>query len=278
MTGVLQRINDAGKILQTNPWIKDMSNSQFKSVDIDQIRREVGKAETEAGLVVVYTELEFSPFPMGGKTFNMVKADLTYYSIDDEAMENGVVFHRSAIGFDSLDKGFNKAESMLYKNHYKGLYHIGERADDPDQYSKEEYELIEAYRYAAKHHKDGQKDDMLMSFTNLVSEAQRKMAAEAKRQKMESAAKDSFFRTGAEVAADAQEEPAADEWAVKVKACKKSILDWIKEDPTQRTTNEILVHYVNAHGTMSTWEGGTVVQCYKELRSAGVEGLPEVAL
>ena len=148
MTGtapnIYQRINRAGQILQANPWIKDMGNSQYKSVDIDQIRRHVGAAEVEAGIVVGYSEDEFGIFPMGGKTYARVSATLTYVNIDDPS--DAVSFNRTAIAFDSGDKGFNKCESMLYKNHYKGLYHIGERSEDPDAYSNEEQDLLTVFK------------------------------------------------------------------------------------------------------------------------------------
>ena len=276
MTGVLERINNAAKILQLNPWIKDMSNSQFQSVDIDQIRREVGKAETEAGLVVVYTELEFSPFPMGGKTYNMVKADLTYYSIDDEEMEHGIVFHRSAIGFDTLDKGFNKAESMLYKNHYKGLYHIGERADDPDQYSKEEYDLIEAIRFAAKH-KDNRKQDYLPYYNQLISitaEALSILEEEKKAQKAEERKKaaESFMggkkepKTESEVTKTENTERTA-AWAEKqANELRPDIIEFYQKNPECA----IVQDRVKDHGQISDWRPGIVIQVHADLRKEGL--------
>jgi len=186
MTGVLERINIAARILQQNPWIKDMTNSQFKSVDIDQIRREVGAAESEAGLVVQYRETGFEPMPLNGKTYCKVSAILTYYSIDDENMENGLEFPRSAIGYDTLDKGWNKAESMLYKNHYKGLYHIGERSDDPDSMSNEEYDLLEVFRFITSYDSQGKpsrayRDEIMM----VVDKALPKIQEEKKKQEEE---------------------------------------------------------------------------------------------
>lgn len=183
MTGVLERINVAARILQQNPWIKDMTNSQFKSVDIDQIRREVGAAEAEAGLVVRYAETGFETIQVNGKVCCKVSAVLTYYSIDDEEMENGLEFPRSAIGYDTLDKGWNKAESMLYKNHYKGLYHIGERADDPDGMSNEEYDLLEVFRYITSYDAQGHPQRKYHDQINAIVEAAKpiieKMKAEA---------------------------------------------------------------------------------------------------
>lgn len=141
---IYQRINYAGRILRENPWIKDMSNSQYKSVDIDQIRHYVGDAETEAGIVVEYIEEEFGTMETNGKVLAKIRAKLVYTNIDDP--EDIIVFGRTAVAYDALDKGWNKADSMLFKNHYKALYHIGEREDDPDSMSNEEHDLLEAVR------------------------------------------------------------------------------------------------------------------------------------
>lgn len=141
---IYQRINYAGRILRENPWIKDMSNSQYKSVDIDQIRHYVGDAETEAGIVVEYIEEEFGTMEANGKVLAKIRAKLVYTNIDDP--EDIIVFGRTAVAYDALDKGWNKADSMLFKNHYKALYHIGEREDDPDSMSNEEHDLLEAVR------------------------------------------------------------------------------------------------------------------------------------
>jgi hypothetical protein len=260
---VLQRINQAAHILQLNPWIKDMSNSQFKSVDIDQIRREVGKAETEAGLVVMYTELEFEPFPMGGKVYNKVKADLTYYSIDDEDFSSPLVFHRSAIGYDSLDKGFNKAESMLYKNHYKGLYHIGERQDDPDQYSREEYDLIEAFRYAARY-SDPKKPDykpMYGKFMKLVEEGLKAVEDEKRAQKAEERKKaaESFGKRPATTEADVtrtDDEDRTAAWAEKkADELRPDLIQFYQENPQC----DIIKERIKDHGQISDWRPGIVI-------------------
>ena len=141
---IYQRINYAGRILRENPWIKDMTNSAYKSVDIDQIRHYVGDAETEAGIVVEYIEEEFGTMEHGGKVLAKIRAKLIYTNIDEP--DDIIVFSKTAVAFDAGDKGWNKAESMLYKNHYKGLYHIGEREDDPDSMSNEEHDLLEAVR------------------------------------------------------------------------------------------------------------------------------------
>ena len=141
---IYQRINYAGRILRENPWIKDMTNSAYKSVDIDQIRHYVGDAETEAGIVVEYIEEEFGTMEANGKVLAKIRAKLVYTNIDDP--DDIIVFGRTAVAFDALDKGWNKADSMLFKNHYKALYHIGEREDDPDSMSNEEHDLLEAVR------------------------------------------------------------------------------------------------------------------------------------
>lgn len=141
---VYQRINAAARMLAEVPWVKDAETSAYKSVPIDQIRREVAKAETEAGLTVIYDELDSGTIPFGPKNLCMVKARITYYNIDDP--EDCVSFVRTAIAQDAGDKGWNKAESMVYKNLYKGLYYIGERDEDPDTISNAESDLLSVYR------------------------------------------------------------------------------------------------------------------------------------
>ena len=50
---VYQRMIDAQRVIDSMPFIKDMANSQFKSIPIDQMRAAVRRACIEAGLVHV---------------------------------------------------------------------------------------------------------------------------------------------------------------------------------------------------------------------------------
>ncbi|MBR6911167.1 MAG: ERF family protein [Candidatus Methanomethylophilaceae archaeon] len=63
----------------------------------------------------------------------------------------------------------------------------------------------------------------------------------------------------------------------KANECRKAIEEWIEEDPLQNSGNEIIGNYTGRFGQIGQWNAGTVLQCYKELRDAGVK-LKEVAL
>ena len=265
MSTVLARINLAAAILQENPWIKDMSNSQFKSVDIDQIRRHVGAAETEAGLVVQYRETYFGHEVINGKTIFKVAAVLTYYSIDDEEMEHGLDFPRSAIGYDTLDKGYNKAESMLYKNHYKGLYHIGERADDPDEMSNEEHELLETFRFCAQ---TRDKNPYYEQICTIMREAkplkeehdrlEEEARKKAKKERLaKQAAGDSFFSKPAQII-----QPAMSEQEVRQKAL--AIRPVLKKTMQEHMGEDIVDEYLKKHGPVDTWPDTIVVRAWKD--------------
>ena len=284
MTGVLQRINMAAAILQQNPWIKDMTNSQFKSVDIDQIRREVGAAETEAGLVVQYQETDFSVTDANGKPCCKISAVLTYYSIDDEEMEHGLEFPRTAVGFDTLDKGWNKAESMLYKNHYKGLYHIGERADDPDAMSNEEYDLLDVFRFITSYDSQGHPErkyhDQIMKIVEtakpLVEKAKAEQEAERKRKLREkkAAQADGWFskkepKTEAEVKTPDEGKLDAETRAKMNKATegRNKICVFAKENPEC----SIIVEAKKMYGdTIRDWADGATLHVMEELEEAGL--------
>lgn len=257
MTTVLQRINEAARILQENPWIKSMENSAYKSVDIDQIRREVGAAEAQAGLVVQYQETAFDTIASNGKSFCRVSAILTYYSIDDENMEQGLEFPRTGIAQDPGDKGWNKAETMLYKNHYKGLYHIGERVEDPDSLSNEEVEVLEYMRCYAKYN-NKRREDYLPQFDDLMdmvrkakphmdelAEKERKAAKQAKL-----AQADDFFKSSKK----------EEEIRTKAKTIRPKLNAYAREhldDPRLKT-------WVEQYGTMDKWPDTIMVRAWEE--------------
>lgn len=289
MTGVLQRINMAAAILQQNPWIKDMTNSQFKSVDIDQIRREVGAAETEAGLVVQYQETDFSVTDANGKLCCKISAVLTYYSIDDEEMEHGLEFPRTAVGFDTLDKGWNKAESMLYKNHYKGLYHIGERADDPDGMSAEEYDLLDVFRFITSYDSQGHPErkfhDQIMKIVETAKPIVDKMKAEQEEERRKklratkAAQAGGFFdtkkeaktvlkkiETNTEAAVTKADESELAKKTVEADAKMVEILGFYQNNKDCT----IIKDYINQYGPMIDWQPTITIRCYKDLQEVGL--------
>lgn len=59
--------------------------------------------------------------------------------------------------------------------------------------------------------------------------------------------------------------------------CKKAIESWISEDPLMNGSNEVIGEYAKQYGQMDGWSPGTYIQCYKELRDAGIK-LEEVNL
>ncbi len=64
----------------------------------------------------------------------------------------------------------------------------------------------------------------------------------------------------------------------KAKECRKAIEAWIDDDPEKNTTHEIIATYAKQYGVLGAWKAGTVIQCYKELRDAKVNGLTEVKI
>ena len=275
---IYQRINMAGRILQENPWIKDLTTSQYKSVDIDQIRKHVGAAEVEAGIVVRYVENIFEQTEINGKHMARISATLIYINVDRP--EDTVEFPRSAIAWDSGDKGFNKAESMLYKNLYKGLYHIGERAEDPDSFSVEEQELLTHFKNC-----DPATRIEVLTTVKRVSEA---MQAKAKKERRKEKAQqaDMFFKptqkpAETEVPSEPSEFVTADEIplddhaekakgrraSVNIAQAKGALARLRDSDDTPMT----LTAYLEIYGPgIGQWSDKEVIDCYLDLQDEGV--------
>lgn len=145
-----QRMILAQKVIDGMPWVKDLTNAQFKSIPIDAMRNGVRKACIQAGLVCVGPlDLRYDVQSRDGRikvytgtcTFRYVNADNPFDWIDyptlGEAMDTG-------------DKGAGKLLSNLAKSHYKTCFFIGEQGkDDIDSYTNEEIEA-EAERIAAR--------------------------------------------------------------------------------------------------------------------------------
>ncbi len=260
---VFQRINLAGQILQENQWIKDMQTSAYKSVDIDQIRRHVGAAEVQAGLVAIYTEDSFERFELNGKTLARITATITYVNIDEPS--DRVDFVRSAVAFDSGDKGYNKCESMIYKNLYKGLYHIGERNEDPDATSNDENEILETVRWD----RDALAEIMAIVKAHAPAVAKAKEEDQEKRRKSAranaraQAAQDHFFSKPpagkpAEEPKPKSEEPKPK--TIDIRLARATIAKVLNESPGS------IDRYVQAYGDhLTRWPDDRVIECYKDL-------------
>lgn len=274
---VYQRINLAGKILQQNPWIKDLTTSQYKSVDIDQIRKHVGAAEVEAGLVARYVEEVFEQTEINGKSMAKISATLVYINIDNP--EDTAEFPRSAIAWDAGDKGFNKAESMFYKNLYKGLYHIGERSEDPDSFSVEEQELLTHFKNC-----DPATRMEVLATVKRVSEA---MQAQAKKERRREKAQkaDMFFKpvqkpaetktpsepsefvTADEILDDHAEEAKDRRASVDIIKAREALAKLRDADETPSTVQAYIELFGNG---IMFWSEKDVINCYLQLQDEGV--------
>ena len=147
---VYQRMILAQQVIDSMPWVKDLTNAQFKSIPIDAMRNGVRKACIQAGLVCVGPlDLHYDIQSRDGRlkvytgtcVFRYINADDPHEYIDypslGEAMDTG-------------DKGAGKLLSNLAKSHYKTCFFIGEQGkDDIDSYSNEDM-IAEADRIAER--------------------------------------------------------------------------------------------------------------------------------
>ena len=282
---IWQRINAVDRMLSDAPWNKDSKNDTYSSVTIDQIREEVAKAESEAGIVVHWCEESVGHFEHNGRQLCMIKARLTYVNIDDP--EDRVVFVRTGFAQDTGDKGWNKAESIIYKNLYKGLYHIGDREDDPDRTSNNEADLLAVFR-CEKFHK------FLLDYVekNLPEvrrlEQEQKEAEAKKRREAKAKAAGGFFAPSETKPEEKQEEVVKEAMgedaefldqdaiseavkarrdSVNVKDARIQLAKLRAADPD----NEILGAYVSKHGKhIGEWDEAKVIDCYLDLVDSGV--------
>ena len=97
------------------------------------------------------------------------------------------------------------------------------------------------------------------------------LKAEKKKAMQEQAKEDGFFGK-AETEADAEKINIR-----KSTQCMKAIQSWIEEDMLINASHEVIAEYAKRFGQMDSWSPGTYIQCYKELRDAGIK-LEEVNL
>lgn len=277
---IWQRINAVDRMLSDAPWNKDSKNDTYSSVTIDQIREEVAKAESEAGIVVHWCEESVGHFEHNGRQLCMIKARLTYVNIDDP--EDRVVFVRTGFAQDTGDKGWNKAESIIYKNLYKGLYHIGDREDDPDRTSNNEADLLAVFR-CEKFHKS-MLDYVEKNLPEVRRLEQEQKEAEAKKRREAKAKAAGGFFAPSETKLEEKQEEAVKEAmgedaefldqdaiseavkarrdSVNVKDARIQLAKLRAADPD----NEILGAYVSKHGKhIGEWDEAKVIDCYLDL-------------
>ena len=282
---IWQRINAVDRMLSDAPWNKDSKNDTYSSVTIDQIREEVAKAESEAGIVVHWCEESVGHFEHNGRQLCMIKARLTYVNIDDP--EDRVVFVRTGFAQDTGDKGWNKAESIIYKNLYKGLYHIGDREDDPDRTSNNEADLLAVFR-CEKFHKS-LLDYVEKSLPEVRRLEQEQKEAEAKKRREAKAKAAGGFFAPSETKLEEKQEEAVKEAmgedaefldqdaiseavkarrdSVNVKDARIQLAKLRAADPD----NEIIGSYVAKHGKhIGEWDEAKVIDCYLDLVDSGV--------
>lgn len=145
-----QRMIEAQKVIDSMPWVKDMSNAQFKSIPIDAMRNGVRKACIQAGLVCVGPlDLRYDVQSRDGR-IKVYTGTATFRYVNADDPEDYIDYPTLGEAMDTGDKGAGKLLSNLAKSHYKTCFFIGEQGkDDIDSYSNEEVEA-EADRIAER--------------------------------------------------------------------------------------------------------------------------------
>lgn len=142
MTGpnVYQRMVKACAIIGSQPWAKDMSNSQYKSIPIDAMRAGVRSACVEAGLVHVGPcDIDIERVQAPGEKTVKFYASATFRYINADDPSQVIEYETLGEAMDNGDKGTGKVITNLIKNHYKSAFDIGELGkDDIDSYSNAE--------------------------------------------------------------------------------------------------------------------------------------------
>lgn len=141
---VYQRMQTACSIIDGQAWVKDLSNSQYKSIPIDAMRAGVRKACVQAGLVHtgpddLIIDRERSS---DGRTVRFY-ATCKFHYINADNPTEVIEYESAGEAMDNGDKGTGKAITNLIKNHYKSAFDIGEQEDqskdDVDSYSNGQY-------------------------------------------------------------------------------------------------------------------------------------------
>ena len=149
---VYQRFSEACKIIGSQQWVKDMENSQYKSIPIDDMRKGVRQACAQVGLVHVGpVNIKYDRVIQDRTSRYIGTCEFIYVNIDDP--DEQITFERMGESMDNGDKAVGKFVTNCIKNHYKAAFDIGEQGkDDVDSYSNDEYYERDAKlaEYAAK--------------------------------------------------------------------------------------------------------------------------------
>ena len=145
-----QRMLVAQAVIDAMPWVKDMANSQFKSIPIDAMRAGVRKACIRAGLVHVGPiGLRYEVQSRDGR-IKVYTGECVFRYVNADDPDDYIEYASLGEAMDTGDKGAGKLVSNLIKTHYKTCFDIGEQGrDDIDSYSNEEMEA-EADRIAER--------------------------------------------------------------------------------------------------------------------------------
>ena len=304
---IYQRHLKACAVIDSMPWIKDQSNPQFKSVPIDAMRAGVRRACIVAGMVhhgpfsmdyVREVEVRKDKFGVDvGKTFRYHgEAKFRLINVDDPSdyMEWEVVGE----SMDTGDKGLGKLESAFIKNFYKAAFDIGEKGDDNDSYSNEEFDQFIATKRAEaeKVRQEAEQADREMAAKRqtildntehpvvkafiashgrlpanwsdldviqcLIDLDEAKNRSSAEQAIVEVMGADAEFLDGVAIA----ETMKARRDAVNVGNARAILAQLKREDPD----NEILKGYIEKFGGLSKLKDPQVIDCYLDLQDAGV--------
>lgn len=145
-----QRMLVAQQVIDGMPWVKDMANSQFKSIPIDAMRAGVRKACIRAGLVHVGPiGLRYDVQSRDGR-IKVYTGECVFRYVNADDPSDFIEYASLGEAMDTGDKGAGKLVSNLVKTHYKTAFDIGEQGkDDIDSYANEDIEA-EADRIAER--------------------------------------------------------------------------------------------------------------------------------
>ena len=145
-----QRMLVAQQVIDSMPWVKDMANSQFRSIPIDAMRAGVRKACIRAGLVHVGPiGLRYEVQSRDGR-IKVYTGECVFRYVNADDPDDYIEYASLGEAMDTGDKGAGKLVSNLIKTHYKTCFDIGEQGrDDIDSYANEDIEA-EADRIAER--------------------------------------------------------------------------------------------------------------------------------
>ena len=137
---IYQRFSDACATIDSQAWVLDLENKQYKSIPIDAMRAGVRKACIKAGLIHIGPyDIEFQHTAVDRTHRYIGSCRFAYINIDNP--EERIEFESMGESMDNGDKGIGKFITNLIKNHYKSVFDIGEQSeDDVDSYSNKEFE------------------------------------------------------------------------------------------------------------------------------------------